>query len=112
MDRRKIFGEQFIADDHALLGASDFSDAHGLSSELGRSEIAGGRVGEVAGEEHRTSKPLDVAVISAVGPDESRRRTLLDPVAGKGIGREGPTESQPRRIDAVGRDLEPVAPFG
>ena len=88
-----------------------FGDAYGLGRELGRSQVARWCVGEVPGEEYGASEPLDAAAIGTVGPDECGGRGLFRAVASKGISRKRPAESQSRRIGAVGRGLEPVAPF-
>src|SRR5260370_37183262 len=93
-------------------GAGGFGDAQGLGRGLLGPEVSGRGIGEIAGEKRRSGGPLDAAAIGAFGPDQSGGGSALRVIARKGVGGEGPTESEARRGGAIGNGLEPVGPFG
>ena len=101
VDRRIVGAKQRLARDDLDLGAEPAGDLAGALGQLGRAEIGGGGVDQVAGQLHRLGHHRGAGDRAVRGHDQTGPLGLVLAVAVEPIGGQGPAEGGDRRVFGV-----------
>ena len=98
VDQRQVVGQQARADDLGKHGAVAGGKVAGGLGKLGRAEVVGGGVDEIADEPNAVGDAADIGGVEVGSDHQAARLTLVGAVAGEAVGAERPGKGRQRRV--------------